>query len=514
MANQHAVLRIKPNHYIHVLDNNTNVTSVVIGPKTFTRQEHEQVLFGPDPMIMIPPRHYCIISNPIGLDEEGNPIFGANGQVKLRHGDEEIRFAQDPFPLYPGERMTGKPSPLQVVQSDQGLKLRCIRNFVDKEEERQAGDEWIFRGPATYIPRIEVQVVEVVRSIIIKENQALKLRAKRDCKDVSGNQRIAGEEWLVRESGAYLPEIDEETVGTISAHTLTPNTALHLRAIKSFVDNFKKERAAGDEWLVTLKDTETHLPDVYEQVVSVVKITVLTDRQFCVVLDPVDDKTGKQKLGVRELRVGEVSFFLKPGERLEAGIQEIYVLGEEEALLLRARLAFDDESGEKRKAGDKWMVSGPCDFIPPIEVEVVERRKSLPLDENEGIYIRDIRTGKVRAEIGHTYMLKAYEELWSKDLPQSVDILLKKSASRDKDERNYSETVRDLTKVVSYRVPHNAAVQIYDYKKKESRVVYGPELVMLGPDEQFTVMDLSGGVPKKTKSNSKFGFIFRTRFYD
>jgi major vault protein len=51
--------------------------------------------------------------------------------------------------------------------------------------------------------------------------------------------------------------------------------------------------------------------------------------------------------------------------------------------------------------------------------------------------------------------------------------------------------------VITYRVSHNSAVQIYDYKEKRSRVVFGPELVMLGPDEQFTLISISGDVPKK-----------------
>lgn len=34
-------------------------------------------------------------------------------------------------------------------------------------------------------------------------------------------------------------------------------------------------------------------------------------------------------------------------------------------------------------------------------------------------------------------------------------------------------------------------------KKFVDRVVFGPELVMLGPDEQFTQLSLSGGKPKK-----------------
>jgi major vault protein len=61
------------------------------GPQTFTRQDHEKVVSGPDPMIMIPPRHYCIIANPVMRDEKGKIFTDKSGQIKLRHGDEEIR---------------------------------------------------------------------------------------------------------------------------------------------------------------------------------------------------------------------------------------------------------------------------------------------------------------------------------------------------------------------------------------------------------------------------------------
>jgi major vault protein len=33
-----SVIRIKPYHYIHVLDNNANTTRVEVGPQTFTSQ--------------------------------------------------------------------------------------------------------------------------------------------------------------------------------------------------------------------------------------------------------------------------------------------------------------------------------------------------------------------------------------------------------------------------------------------------------------------------------------------
>jgi len=93
-------------------------------------------------------------------------------------------------------------------------------------------------------------------------------------------------------------------------------------------------------------------------------------------------------------------------------------------------------------------------------------------------------------------MLKSDEELWEKHVPTVVEELLGKDVSRDRKESGKT-AARDKTRVVTYRTPHNSAVQIYDYKAKQSRVVYGPDLVMLGPEEQFTIQSLSGEVPKR-----------------
>lgn len=48
-----------------------------------------------------------------------------------------------------------------------------------------------------------------------------------------------------------------------------------------------------------------------------------------------------------------------------------------------------------RKPGDRWMIRGPTEYVPSVEVEVVSKQVAIPLDENEGIYVRDIKTGKV-----------------------------------------------------------------------------------------------------------------------
>ncbi|XP_022624362.1 major vault protein [Seriola dumerili] len=519
-----SIIRIPPHHYIHVLDQNTNIARVEIGPLTYIRQDNERVLFPPVRMIMVPPRHYCVVLNPVSRDDNGQVLFDQSGQAKLRHADLEIRLTQDPFPLYPGEEVQQDVTPLQIVYPDTALRLQALLDFEEEGgDKRVAGDEWLFEGPGTYIPRKEVAVLETIKATVIRENQAIRLRARKEGVDRGGVRRVTGEEWLVSKVGAYLPGAHEEVIDIVNAFILTDKKALHVRALRPFKDAGGRDRRTGEEWLVTMADREAHIPSVAEEVVGVVNVTTLSSRQYCVVQDPVGPD-GKPQLGQKRVVKGERSFFLQPGEHLEHGIQDVYVLSEEEGLVLRAVEAFNDteqreeeeeeeeeqmqerakrsrRSGVLRRPGDRWMLRGPIEYVPPATVEVMLRRQAIPLDENEGIYVRDIKTGKVRAVIGHTYMLTQDEELWQKELPSNVEALLASPldplANRSDRTATGDSRPRDKTRVVSYRVPHNAAVQVYDYREKKARVVFGPEMVMLGPDEQFTVLSLSGDKPKR-----------------
>lgn len=39
-----------------------------------------------------------------------------------------------------------------------------------------------------------------------------------------------------------------------------------MRSLKTFKDDFGVVRKNGEEWLITVNDTETHIPNVYEEV--------------------------------------------------------------------------------------------------------------------------------------------------------------------------------------------------------------------------------------------------------
>mmetsp|Transcript_11215 Transcript_11215/g.16825 ORF Transcript_11215/g.16825 Transcript_11215/m.16825 type:complete len:843 (-) Transcript_11215:39-2567(-) len=503
MSTSH-VLNVPPLHYIHVLDNNTNITRLEIGPQRFTAKQHEHVVEGPTKFIVVPPHKYCIISNPVVSESRDSPPY------KLRWRDSEVRFSQPPFPLYPGES-AGSVLTLTTVPHSQALLLNAERDFTDtKGVERKAGEEWLFYGPATYLCRKEERVVKTVYGQVVKQNSALRVRAVRDTKDHEGNVRTAGEEWLVRRVGLYMPSVDEEVVGEHQGHVLTREVAIHLEANRSFTDQFGTNRAAGDEWLVTNQQATMYIPGVEEIVRGTVSLTKVGKSQYCTVINPIDHVSGEHQMGKKQIRRGPCSFFLYPFEKLEGGvIRNAHLLSSDEAVLLQAVEEFEDNDGSPRQPGDRWMVFGPCSYIPREEVKIVETRRAIPLSSSEGIYVRNRRTGAVSAVIGKTHLLSAEEELWEKELSPLVEQLLRSGGGigessdirkvqyfSDYADPSMSNT-RDKTRVVSFRAPGNTAVQIYDSKTKQSRIEFGPSLILLQPYEEFTVLSLSAGKPKR-----------------
>ena len=206
------------------------------------------------------------------------------------------------------------------------------------------------------------------------EQQALRLKARQNTTDIDGNVRKTGEEWLIRRPGAYLPQVYEEVMELQQPYILNNRMALHLKAIQSFRDIYGKERSAGEQWLVLNSMSTFHVLDVYEEFVSIVNITVLTKQQYCVVLNPLDPSSGKNKYGGRDLRRGETSFFLQPDEELEGGIKSVYILEDDQALLLRAKerttetITITDKDG---KSSEKLIPHEPGIKILKYRLKVV-----------------------------------------------------------------------------------------------------------------------------------------------
>jgi len=116
----------------------------------------------------------------------------------VRFEELEIRRQEDypdPFPLYPYEQLNKDVTKFVFLKDNEALVLRALRPFIDKrdgDKERFIEDEYLFKGPGTYEPRIEEEIKQKIEAIIVLPNNALLLQANRDTVDSDGTVRKAG----------------------------------------------------------------------------------------------------------------------------------------------------------------------------------------------------------------------------------------------------------------------------------------------------------------------------------
>jgi len=283
-----------------------------------------------------------------------------------------------------------------LVEEKTALHLRAKRDFIDRYNfidgkcyptERKAGDEWLYKGPSTYLPQVEADVLNTIRAIILNHKQALRLRAKDKCIDYIGNERFAGQEWNVKLVGAYLPEVKEEVVALLDGIVLTYNRSIHVRALRTYHDQRKDiERKAGSQWLITKEDCEIFIPEVTEEIIDPnVPLVVVNARRYCVIEDPMRD--GVNQLGQKVVCKGPLVFYLSPGEKL-VGTYDVTILGSDEYISIQANESFiDGNYNKKRKPGDKWIVYGPNEFYTEKDVTILQRGKAFLLVEPLGLYV-------------------------------------------------------------------------------------------------------------------------------
>jgi major vault protein len=172
---------------------------------------------------------------------------------------------------------------------------------------------------------------------------------------------------------------------------------------------------------------------------------------------------------------------------------------------VRAINKYTDAQAKEYQPGESFVIKGPCEFIPPINVEILSERKNIQLSHNEGIYVQRRDTGQVRLVQGpQTYCLEPTEELWQKELEPEIEGLLfsnykapKKRADGGTEYESKGGKIADKSKVITYQAAHNTAVQLFDQATKQSKIVWGPNLIMIEPHQEITMLALSGDVPKR-----------------
>ncbi|RKG63258.1 hypothetical protein D7V80_31290 [Corallococcus sp. CA054B] len=399
-------ISLKNREYAYIEDANRGVVLMEVGPRVLTLEAH-LTLVAKERMVEVGAGSWCVVRNPV-VRVDGQVALDDFGQARVAVGNREVRVGPKVFPLYPGEELEGDIAPEYVLGVSEALRLRALTAFTDTHvpdapRRREAGDEWLVRGPGRYVPGESVTVVSLEKARVLKETE------------------------------------------------------------------------------------------------------------YCVILNPVDRATGRVQEGRRKVVSGPDVFFLEPGEALEGDVRRKHVLSELQGLKLQA---LDDlsenEGGEPRarKAGDTWIVRGPRTYVPSEKVLIHREIAALSLGQGEGLYVRDLRSGKVSLVQGPCqFMPEAHQELHEKRLSPDAEALLGLTPplppAEAKDARAprpmFATEKGDRTRAIVLRIEDNTAVLINDFETNHARVEFGPAKVMLRPYEDVTVLDLSGSTPKRPR---------------
>lgn len=169
-------------------------------------------------------------------------------------------------------------------------------------------------------------------------------------------------------------------------------------------------------------------------------------------------------------------------------------------LHVRVLRDFDAKDGDQVPAGhyhagmELFLKDQEGFFFPTASVEPVSEVRPVPIHDKEGIYVRDIETGKITTEIGPKNYLAD---------PTRFEVI--KRALDPEVAKLYGLAVHDPGRAISVYIPPSFAVLVTAKDRRE--VVKGPRTRILAYDEDLEVLTLSTGKPKSDDALLKTCFL-------
>jgi len=210
----------------------------------------------------------------------------------------------------------------------------------------------------------------------------------------------------------------------------------------------------------------------------------LTDGQYCVLRGPK---------GRRRFVRGPGTVFPEAWEDFATRALPAWPLKKDKGLHVRVLKAFEAKAGEHQvapgryTAGQELFIEGREGFFfPTEELEVLGEVTSIALAEKEGVYVREIGTGRVRTVAGPCSFLPD---------PTQVELVARPLPKRE----------GPPTRAVVVTIPPSYAVLVTGKTKRE--VVKGPQVRILDLDEELGVLSLSTGTPKSDAKPLQTSFL-------
>jgi major vault protein len=156
--------------FCHIVNSRTGKTLLVEGPVRRVLEYDERVVHTGNKTV-VPENHFVIIKNP-----------AVNGTVA--YGKREVRRGPVTFGLLPGEKLEGRVTAQFVLTQYDGLLIRVVEDFARGENILQAGDEFLIRGPQTYIPSKQEKVIQQTKAVSLSDTDGIYVQNK-DTGDVN-----------------------------------------------------------------------------------------------------------------------------------------------------------------------------------------------------------------------------------------------------------------------------------------------------------------------------------------
>jgi regulator of protease activity HflC (stomatin/prohibitin superfamily) len=212
------------------------------------------------------------------------------------------------------------------------------------------------------------------------------------------------------------------------------------------------------------------------------------------VVEPVEPEDGP--IGTEHIvRGSEVSFYVpRTGLEvvpLESGgfVRQAFCLRRNTGIHIRALRSFSAREGEQvppgqYQAGQELFLEGREGyFFPTDRFEVVREVSAIPLAASEGLYVRDLESGRIATVVGPATFL-----------PDPTRVEVVRRASPPELLALYGVSQQPPDRALSVAVPPNHAVMVTARGRRE--VVRGPAVRILDHDEELEVLALSTGRPK------------------
>lgn len=512
----------------------------------------EQAPMEARPFVMARDGEYVVLSNPVAsvstddTSKNGSFIAGGNKEKELVSGTKRIIPGPCSFPLWPGQSAEVRPAHklganqyllvevvgdieerapyYRLVIESAGLSSAVIDQGGEAESRQEIGGPGSLASAGVALrlgQRIVIQGRHTQLFIPPSGIEIVPPIEEAEPKDQSEEDAIANLPPELAQECVKLVTMVREGVSQKQFSTIKNELRhrqelplAHRAILLSALDQAYEARASsGGSGKRVDRDRQRSGPqDPYAR-----RAVVLGPKEFCILFDA--DGNPRIVRGPARVFPGPHDTFLQRGSRRR--VYDAYELSEQQALWLRVitpisreRLAKQLPPGfpldrEEYEAGSELIVRGqPSVFFPFIEAEVVNPTTREPhvgndhdaviinaigIDQKNGVYVRDLRTGKVKTIRGETSHLidPRFEALVHRRVSRDSWNLWVAHAEPHKETKDESI---ETPWAVSVFIPNNEACVVTSPHGR--RVEIGPKSFVLEYEESLAPFKLSKGTSK------------------